>query len=118
MRCYLLVAFLLCSSVGCSRAGASRTATLEGARASVTEAVDSAALSPRGEQFENPLYLAWSRFKIGTTVVHKAVTTAGDSLRATTTIMTHTLIACTDNQVITELHTRTQRYDGVVIDNP
>jgi hypothetical protein len=77
----------------------------------------SAAAAPR-EQVENPQYKSWATFPKGTTVVLRSVTRADGHPAVTTTTRTYTLLDLTDAEAVIEMRARTQRYDGVEINNP
>jgi hypothetical protein len=74
--------------------------------------------APARERVENPLYTSWSRFKKGTSVVHRAVTGEEGRKDVTTTTTTYTLLDVTDERVVVEMQAFTRRYDGVRTNNP
>lgn len=62
------------------------------------------------EQVENPEYVGWAKYKVGTTAVWKTVTSDGGTTKETTT--TKKLIELTDNKAVIEQTTTSKKGDG------
>jgi hypothetical protein len=65
---------------------------------------------------DNPQYTAWAGYKPGATAVHRSVTQSGENKTVTT--RTYVLRERADDHVAVEMHAVTNRFDGVVLDNP
>jgi len=62
------------------------------------------------EQVENPEYVGWSRYKVGTTATWKTVTIQGDDKKETVT--TKKLVELTDDKAVIEQTTVTKKGEG------
>lgn len=116
MRFALLVVFVGLISAGACR-NKSGSSNEPPGPADDERPVANAPLDER-DKIENPQYLSWARFKVGTIVVQRSVTRDKSSADATVTTTTITLLERTDSHAVLEMQNHTKRYDGVEFDRP
>lgn len=102
-------------SVGCTRPPEPAIATTEGAVSTPT--ASEAQVLTAAEMVEDLTYQQWKAFPRGTTVVRRTITRNAAATKPTISYTTIRLLERTDDHIVLEQQTRTERSSGETIQN-